>query len=95
MDKVDRRMPDILMVKKINDLGTNVSSWIATLKVANLGSNSSPQIILAKSMVLIDWLKPHETRILLRPGGHSEYVLGCPEDQLGAPASGTPDSKIV
>jgi hypothetical protein len=64
-------------------------------KVTNLRTNSSPQIVLAKFVVLVDWPKPHETRILLWPGGRCEDILGCPEDQLGTPASGTSDTEIV
>src|SRR5258706_7171515 len=36
-------------------------------KVTNLRTNSSPQIALAKFVVLVDRLKLHETRILLWP----------------------------
>ena len=35
-------------------------------EVTNLRTNSSPQIILAKFVVLVDWPKPHETKILER-----------------------------
>ena len=64
-------------------------------KVTNLSTNDSPQIVLAKFVVLIDWPKPHETRILLWPRGRCEDILGRPEDQLGTPAAGTSDTEIV
>jgi hypothetical protein len=62
-------------------------------KVTNLRTNSSPQIVLAKFVVLVDWPKPHATRILLWP--HCEDILGRPEDQLGTSAAVTPDTEIV
>jgi hypothetical protein len=46
-------------------------------------------------VVLVDWPKLHETSILHWPRGRSEDILGRPEDQLGTPASGTPDTEIV
>jgi len=46
-------------------------------------------------MVLVDWQKPHETRIVLWPRGCFEGILGRPEDQLGTPASGTSNTEIV
>ena len=64
-------------------------------KVTNLRTNGSPQIAFAKFVVLVDWQKPHETKILLWPRGRCEDILGRSEDQLGTPASGTPDTKIV
>ena len=64
-------------------------------KVTNLRTNSSPQIVFAKFVVLVDWQKPHGTRILLWPRERCEDILGRPEDQLGTPASGTPDTEIV
>ena len=64
-------------------------------KVTNLKTNSSPQIVLAKFVVLVDWPKPHETKILLWPRGRCEDILGRPENQLGTPASATPDTEIV
>jgi hypothetical protein len=45
--------------------------------------------------MLVDWPKLHKTRILLWPRRRCEDILGRPEDQLGTPASGTPDTKIV
>jgi hypothetical protein len=54
-------------------------------KVTNLRTNSSPQIVLAKFVVLVDWPKLHETRILLWPRGRCEDIPGRPEDQLGTP----------
>ena len=45
--------------------------------------------------MLVDWQKPHVTRILLWHRGCSEDIHGCPEDQLGTPASGTPNAEIV
>ena len=64
-------------------------------KVTNLGANSSPQIVPAKLVVLIDWPKQHEMKILLWTRGHCENILGCPKDQLGTPMSRTLDTKIV
>src|SRR5258708_2787278 len=64
-------------------------------KVTNLGTNSSPQVVIAKFFMLIDLQKLHKTRILLRPRGRCEDVLGRPEDQLGTQASGTPNTVIV
>ena len=64
-------------------------------KITNLGTNSSPQIVYAEFAVLVDWQKPHETMIMLWPRGRCEDILGRPEDQLGTPASGTPDTEIV
>jgi hypothetical protein len=49
-------------------------------KVTNLRTNISPQIVLAKLVVLIDWPKPHETKIVLWRGGGCEDILGRPED---------------
>jgi len=59
-------------------------------KITNLRTNSGPQIVYAKFVVLVDWQKPHETSIMLWPRGRCEDILGCPEDQLG-----TPDTEIV
>ena len=64
-------------------------------KVTNLRTNGSPQIVFAKFGVLIDWQKPHETKILPWPRGRCEDILGRSEDQLGTPASGTPDPEII
>lgn len=64
-------------------------------KVTNLGTNSSPQIVPAKLVVLVDWPKQHETKILLWTRGRCENILGRPKDQLGTPMSRTPDTKIV
>src|SRR6267142_4092086 len=64
-------------------------------KVTNRRTNSTPQIVLAKFVVLVDWPKLLETNILPWPRGRSEDILGRPEDQLGTPASGTPDTEIV
>jgi hypothetical protein len=89
-------MLDVSLVEEFNNLGTNVSPQItAHREVTNLRTNSSPQIVLAKFVVLVDWLKPHETRILLWPRRRRENILGRPEDQLGTPTSGTPDTEIV
>ena len=44
--------------------------------------------------MLIDWQKPHGTNIFFWPR-HWEDILGRPEDQLGTPAYGTPDTVIV
>ena len=64
-------------------------------KVTNFKTNSSPQIVYAKFVVLVDWQKPHDTRIVLWPRGRIEGILGRPEDQLGTPASGTSNTEIV
>ena len=62
--------------------------------VTNLRTNSSPQIVFAKFMVLVDWLKPHGMKIFW-PQRRCEDILGRPEDQLGTPECGAPDTKIV
>ena len=62
--------------------------------VTNLRTNGSPQIVLAKFAVPVDWPKLHEMGILLWPRGGA-MSLGRPEDQLGTPASRTPDAKKV
>ena len=64
-------------------------------KVTNFRTNSSPQIVLAKFVVLVDWQKLHDTKILLRPQGRCEDILGRPEYQLGTAVSGTTDTEIV
>ena len=62
--------------------------------VMNLRTNSSPQIIFAKFMVLVDWLKPHGMKIFW-PRRCCEDILGRLEDQLWTPECGAPDTKIV
>ena len=64
-------------------------------KVTNPRTDSSPQIVLAKFVVLVDWPKLLETNILPWPRGRSEDILGRPEDQLGTPTSGTRDTEII
>lgn len=64
-------------------------------KVTSPRTDSSPQIVLAKSVVLVDWLKMHEAMVLHWPQGPFVDILGCPEDQLGTPAPETPDTEIV
>ena len=64
-------------------------------EVTNLRTNSSPQITLAKFVVLIDWLKSHATRIVPLPRGRCVNILGRPVDQLRTQAIGTPDTEIV
>ena len=73
----------------------SVSGLLRLEKVINLGTNSSPQTVLAKFLMLVDWQEPHETKNLLWPRGRCEGILGRPEDQLGAPASETPDTEII
>ena len=64
-------------------------------KVMNLRTSSRPQIALTKYVVLVDWSKLHVTKFLLWPRGRCEDILGRPEDQLGTPVSGTPETEIV
>jgi hypothetical protein len=64
-------------------------------KVTNLITNISPQIVLSKLVVLVDWPKPHDTTISPWPRGRCEDIAGRPEDQLGTPAFGAPKAEIV
>jgi len=75
-NKVDGQMLNVSLVEEL----------------INLRTNSSPQIVLAKSVVLVDWPKLHETRISLWPRGRCENILGRPKDQLETPASGASNS---
>jgi len=63
--------------------------------VTSLETNSSPKIVLAKLVVLVDGPKLHETKIVLWPRGRFEDILRRPEDQLGTPSSVAPDIEIV
>jgi hypothetical protein len=65
------------------------------MKVTNLRTDSSPQIVLAKFVMLIDWQKLHDTKVLLWPRGWCEDILGRPEYQLRTTVSGTTDTEIV
>jgi len=57
--------------------------------------DGSPQIVLAKFVVHVDWQKLHYTKILLQPRGQCEDILGRLEYQLGTAVSGTMDAEIV
>jgi hypothetical protein len=89
-------MLDFSLIEESNNLERmSVRRLLRLEKVTNLRTSSSPQIVLSKFAVLVDWQKPHETTILHSPRGRCEDILGRPEDQLGTPASGTPDTEIV
>jgi hypothetical protein len=89
-------MLDFSLIEESNNLERmSVCRLLRFEKVTNLRTSSSPQIVLSKFVVLVDRQKPHETTILLSPRGLYEDILGRPEDQLGTPASGTPDTEIV
>ena len=88
---------DVSLVEEFNNLVKQMSVHRLPRfkKVTNPRTNGSPQIVLAKFVMLVDWPKLHETRILPWPRGRSEDILGCLENQLETPVSGTSDTEIV